>query len=136
MLPMNPIDELATILANQDVAQTQREALIDLVVWAMYIDGRIQYEENEQIDEVVEQLSASTLLPMRPYLYSAIAKIRDAWNDPARAERVLEDINNRLGNDEMRHAAYALCETVTRADGELADAEQAFLEQLQRQFGL
>ena len=57
---MNPIDELATILAKQDVAQSQREALIDLVVWAMYVDGRIDYEENEQIDQVIEQLSSAT----------------------------------------------------------------------------
>ena len=132
---MNPIEELATILAQQDVAQTQREALIDLVVWAMYVDGRIDYEENEQIDEVIEQLDTATL-PIRAYLYTAIAKIRDAWNNPNRAERILNDIDTRLGNDEMRHAAYALCEAVTRADDELVGPEVAFLERLQRQFGL
>ena len=132
---MNPIDDLATILAHQDVAQTQREALIDLVVWAMYVDGRIDYEENEQIDEVIEQLSTATL-PIRSYLYTAIAKIRDAWNDPDRAEGILGDIDTRLGTDEMRRTAYALCETVTRADDHLIGPELAFLERVRHQFGL
>ena len=68
---MNPIDELATILAKQDVAQTQREALIDLVVWAMYVDGRIDYEENEQIDEVIEQLSTARIVASSPLNHAA-----------------------------------------------------------------
>ena len=133
---MNPIEELATILENQNVAQSQREALIDLVVWAMYVDGRIDYEENEQIDEVIEQLSTSSKIPIRSYLYTAIAKIRDAWNDADRAERTLNDIDTRLGTDELRHAAYALCEAVTHADDQLAGPEVVFLERLQQQFGL
>ena len=132
---MNPIDELASILAKQDVAQSQREALIDLVVWAMYVDGRIDYEENEQIDEVIEQLDSATL-PIRAYLYTAIAKIRDAWNHPDRADRVLADIDTRLGNDAMRRTAYALCETVTRADDQLVGPELEFLERVRHQFGL
>ena len=132
---MNPIEELATILEHQDVTQTQREALIDLIVWAMYVDGRIDYEENEQIDEVIDQLSTATL-PIRSYLYTAIAKIRDAWNDPDRAERILSDIDTRLGTDAIRRIAYALCESVTRADDQLIGPELAFLERVRHQFGL
>ena len=132
---MNPINELTTILAKQDVAQSQREAVIDLVVWAMYVDGRIDYEENEQLDEVIEQLSSATH-PIRGYLYTAIAKIRDAWYDPDLAEGALADIDTRLGTDEMRRTAYALCETVTRADDQLVGPELAFLERVRHQFGL
>ena len=133
---MHPLDHLATTLAHQDVAQAQREALIDLVVWAMYVDGAIKHEENEQLDEVVEQLSASTMISMESYLYTAIARVRDLWNVSERQARFLESIRERLGDDDMRETAYALCEAVVRADGELADAEQAFLRQVRRQFAL
>lgn len=133
---MNPIKDLGTILSSQKVAQAQREAMVDIAVWAMYVDGTIKYQENARVDEVVEQLSTSTAIPLSQYLPTAISKIRDVWMDPSKSERILEEISNRLGSDEMRRTAYALCETVTHADDELAEAEQAFLERVRRQFGL
>ena len=133
---MNPIDDLATILSNQEVAQSQREALVDIVVWAMYVDGSIKHEENVQIDEVVTQLSATTAIPLTQYLPTAIAKIRDVWTTSDKSDQLLATINERLATQEMRNTAYALCEAVTRADDELADAEQAFLARLRNQLGL
>jgi uncharacterized tellurite resistance protein B-like protein len=76
------------------------------------------------------------MIPMRTYLYTAIARVRDLWNVSDRRERFLEGISDRLGDDAMRQTAYALCEAVVRADGELAEAEQAFLRQVRRQFGV
>lgn len=133
---MDPIKELATILSSQKVAQAQREALVDIIVWAMYVDGSIKHEENVQVDEVVDHLSTATPLPLSQYLPTAIAKIRDVWMDSDKSEHLLEDINKRLGTTDMRRTAYALCEAVTHADDELVDTEQAFLTQIREKLGL
>ena len=133
---MNPFDDLIPILTRRDLTQAQREALVDLVVWAMYVDGTIKHEENEQLDAVLKQLSTAAPIPMDRYLYTALAKIRDAWSDPERSERILTNIDARLETAEIRRTAYALCEAVTEADGELATTEATFLERVRRQFGL
>jgi len=133
---MNPFDDLIPILTRRDLTQAQREALVDLVVWAMYVDGTIKHEENEQLDAVIRQLSTAAPIPLDRYLYTAIATIRDAWHDPARSERILAHIDTRLATPEIRHTAYALCQAVTQADGELATTEASFLERVRRQFGL
>lgn len=132
----NPLDHLAQTLTAQAATQPQREALMDLAVWAMYADGRIQHEENEQLDAVVDHLSAGTVLPLRSYLYQAIAKVRDAWNDPERSEKLLDDIDRRLGAQPLRQAAYALCEAISHADSDLAAAEHSFLNRVRDRFHL
>ena len=131
-----PLDHLAQTLAAHDADQPQREALMDLAVWAIYADGRIQHEENEQLDAVVEQLSVGTLMPLRSYLNQAIAKVRDAWNDAERAETLLDDIYRRLGSQPLRQTAYDLCESLSHADSDLADTEQVFLQRIHDRFGL
>jgi tellurite resistance protein len=133
---MNRFDNLSDVLEKQDVSQTQAEAFVDLAVWTMYVDGAIKYQENDQVDEVLNRLNAVVDMPLTPYLNKSIATFRDVWHDETQAERALTDIAARLGNDTLRRAAYDLSEAMARADGDLAEEEQAFLDQVRQYFGL
>jgi tellurite resistance protein len=133
---MNPFDNFSDVLAKNDVSQTQSEAFVDLMVWAMYVDGAIKYQENAQVDEVIKRLNAVADMPLTPYLNQSIATFRDVWHDASQAERAMTDIAARLGNDTLRQAAYDLSEAMARADGELVEEEQAFLDQVRQYFGL
>ncbi|HMB91855.1 MAG TPA: tellurite resistance TerB family protein [Rhodothermales bacterium] len=133
---MNPFDNLSDILDKEDVSQTQSEAFVDLVVWTMYVDGTIKYQENAQVDEVIKRLNAVADMSLTPYLNKSIATFRDVWHDETQAERALTDIAARLGNDTLRQAAYDLSAVMARADDDLAEEEQAFLDQVKRYFGL
>jgi tellurite resistance protein len=133
---MNPFDNLSDVLDKEDLSQSQSEAFVDLAVWTMYVDGAIKYQENDQVDEVIKRLNAVAEMPLTPYLNQSIATFRDVWHDETQAERALTDIAARLGNDTLRRAAYDLSEAMARADGELAEEEQAFLDQVRQHFGL
>ena len=133
---MNPLDHLATTLANEEITQAQREALIDIAVWAMYVDGAIKHEENEQVDEVIQSLDNAAAIPLSQYLYTSIAKVRKGWNDQEGSEVLLKNISDRLESPEMKRTAFALCEGVTHADDDLADTEQAFLDRVRQHFDL
>lgn len=133
---MNPFDNLSEILGKNDVSQTQGQAFVDLMVWTMYVDGAIKYQENAQVDEVIKRLNAAVDMPLTPYLNQSISTFRDVWHDASQAERAMSDIAARLGNDTLRQAAYDLSEAMAKADGELAEEEQAFLDQVRQYFGL
>ena len=133
---MNPFDELSAVLKQQDVTQTQREALIDLVVCTMYIDGAIRYEENEQLDEVVARLDLDAEAPLTLYLYKAIAHLRDLWHDAEQTDALMAEHAARLDTPALRHAAFSLCEAVARSDDDLAAAEGDFLGRLRRHLQL
>lgn len=132
---MNPFDDLSAVLKAQDVTQAQREALIDLVVCTMYIDGTIRYEENEQLDEVVARLDLDAEAPLTLYLYKAIARLRDFWHDTEQIDALLAEHAARLDSPALRQTAFALCEAVAQSDDELAEEEGDFLGRLRRHLG-
>lgn len=117
-------------------AQTQREAMVDLLLWTMYVDKRLSLPESEKIDQVAESLTWTSTTPMSQYLSLSTSKVRDILADEDKSDQFLDDIYRRLGSDEMRYQAYDACCDLAQADGEVAQAEEQFLTTLKTKFGV
>lgn len=116
--------------------QSQREAMVDLLVWTMYADNVLTLPENDRIDQVTEEMSWSSPMPPQQYVNIAIAKVRDAIDDPEQGETLMNDISDRLGSSKMRMHAYEACRDLAKADGEVADKEMRFLGTVKTHFGI
>jgi uncharacterized tellurite resistance protein B-like protein len=122
---------------ESDADQQQRKATMDLVVWMMYADSAITLPESDAVDRIVEELSGDdTALPLEQYVGSSTAKVRNALGDEEASEQLLTDIHERLGTPEMRQRAYDACRDLARADGHMADEEEAFLSTVRARFGI
>lgn len=116
--------------------QSQREAMVDLLVWTMYADNILTLPENDRIDQVTEEMSWSSPMPPQQYVNVAIAKVRDAIDDPEEGEAFLNDISDRLGSAKMRMHAYEACRDLAKADGEVVDKEMHFLSTVRTHFDI
>lgn len=116
--------------------QSQREAMVDLLVWTMYADNVLTLPENDRIDQMTEEMSWSSPMPPQLYVNVSIAKVRDAIDDAEASESLLNDISDRLGSEKMRMHAYEACRDLAKADGEVADKEMRFLSTIKTHFGI
>jgi uncharacterized tellurite resistance protein B-like protein len=114
--------------------QKQREAMVDLLIWTMYADNVLTLPENEKIDQVTEEMEWKSATPAQQYIYVSIAKVREALDDPTKAESLLDDISERLSSDEMRMRTYEACRDLASVDGEVADKEMHFLNAVKKHF--
>ena len=114
--------------------QKQREAMVDLLIWTMYADNVLTLPENEKIDQVTEEMEWKSATPAQQYIYVSIAKVREALDDPTKAESLLDDISERLSSDEMRMQTYEACRDLASVDGEVADKEMHFLNAVKKHF--
>lgn len=119
-----------------ECAQPQREALLDLLVWVMFVDHHIAAPEQAQIQRAARDLAWEGYQSVDLYLDAAVRRARDALASAPTAERYLEDIAARLGDAATMTRAYQACREVAGADGEVAPAEQALLDRVRARFGL
>lgn len=120
--------------SQADASRKEREAVIDLLVMTMYADRFIDSAENDAIERVTSEISDNSALPLAQYLGTSIAKVRRVLGDEERQRTLLQDISERLHTDRMRTLAYEASRAVARADDQMADDEEQFLDRVRSMF--
>ena len=128
------ITEFFIDVETGSVKQSQREGLIDLLIWAMVVDGSIAFAENARFEQVLNHLHWQSPLQIRQYLGMAYARIRPAVDAGQDRDALLASITKRLATKNMRDKAYDLVEELAAIDARLSDEEQKLLELLRRAF--
>jgi len=98
------------------LTQPQREAMIDLLLAAMYADNRVALEEDEQIATKLHALSWESGTAPGTYLDTATARAREAMNTQDGEVRILESIRDRLATTDARKRAFDLCVSLLNSD--------------------
>ena len=133
------IDTLRKLFEKGDetgMQQREREAMVDLLMWTMYIDKVLTLPESDKIDRLAEDLTWTSSTPVGQYINASTSRVRDALGDKDKAAALLEDIHRRLDNEEMRREAYEACCDLAQADGQVADEEAQFLTLLKRELNV
>ncbi len=115
--------------------QTQREALVDLLYYAIYADNHLSTLEEHRITEELAAIHWDGAISLDHCVNRAITRARDARSDRSANESHLASIKERLGSESARSKAAALCEEVLRADG-MADKERNFLKDVRAALAL
>ena len=97
--------------------QPQREALIDLLVFAMYIDNHLSLAEERVLDEQKESLAWAGDRSVEAYVDHATSRIRELRGSEEGRANLLDYIRERLGDFEERERAWFVCESLLSADG-------------------
>jgi len=118
------------------LTQTQREAMIDLLLAAMYADRRVALQEDENIAAQLHTLSWDSGTAPETYLDQATAHVRDAVATKEGEVRLLEDIRDRLGTREARQHAFDLCVTLLKSDATETAEETRFERDIKMLFDL
>ncbi len=115
---------------SHDLAQTEREAIVDLLHLCIYADAHIALEEGDLIADVVETIGWDTRLAFGSYESKSIAAARAAKGSPESKAAFLAFAAERLPSAESRALALDLCKQLFSADGSTAEKEAALLEDI------
>jgi hypothetical protein len=120
---------------GKSLIQTQREALVDLLVWTMFVDRHIAAAEEELVEQMAEALPWDSPHPWQLFLDSSIRRTREVLGRTDAEAEYLQDITTRLVDPGAREHAYLACEELVAVDGEIAGPEKAHLERLRVKLG-
>ncbi len=131
----NLFGKLLDLLGDQpggddDAAQQEREALVDLLVWTMFVDRHVARAERSYLAEQGRGLKWEGVYELDLYIDASTRRVRDALGSETAEAAYLEHIVARLGDEQARARALEACQALAEADGDLAPAEEAHLERL------
>ena len=110
-----------------DLSQKEREAVVDLALWAMYVDGSLKLEETTAIYTLENEASWESGIPLGQYVRSSLPLVRDALSDSAARERLLGGIADRLRTSRARSLAFAAAREMIGVDGTVGGREAEWL---------
>jgi hypothetical protein len=115
--------------------QTQKEAMVDLCLLGMYSDDLISLAEQDFMEDESTHLQWESGISFNGYLQRTIPKIRAAKDNPQTVKELLQNVGERLGNDDMKRKAGDELEKLLAADG-IAKIEQEFLAEAKAAMGI
>ncbi|NEQ52018.1 MAG: hypothetical protein F6K11_18075 [Leptolyngbya sp. SIO3F4] len=113
------------------VSQIQREAMVDLCLLGMYSDSKLSIDEQDFLDEEFDKLSWESGISFGSYLQRVIPKVRTATDDAVQRESFLQDIVQRLGDDDFKQTAMDLLQELLAADG-MVQTESKFMADVKK----
>ncbi len=116
--------------------QVEREALIDVLLMAMYADNHLATEELALLEREQGRLNWRSPTPPELFVRERTTKVREALADPQVREELLHSIQSRLFSPSSVMRAYVLCKEVLLSDGVQTDEETLFLETLRLYLGV
>lgn len=116
--------------------QGQREAIVDLLVFGMYSDGKVSLAEDQLIQRRLEAMDWQAVESVENYYDRAVTRVRDVMGYPESRRSFLAGIGERLGDAATRERSFDLCHQLFLSDGEQSDAEQALERELRGALGV
>jgi len=119
---------------QREAQQQQREALLDLLILAMFADRHIAAPEQAAVRERAAALPWDSPRPLDVFVDSSVRRARRVLGDVEAEREYLADIGQRLGDAEARRAALVACEELAHVDGDLSAAEEELLARARTSF--
>ena len=122
-------------VAVHATADSEHEAVVELLLLVMVADRHISGEELDEIRTISEDSGwESDTFSFDQHLGPAMAKVRAALSDDA-IGALLDDIDERVSSSVLRAELFSAARDVAGVDHQVDDAEQSLLAQVAARFG-
>ena len=118
------------------LAQSQREATLDLLILGIYADNTVRLSENERIYDLISPFGWESYQDAREYSQTATSRARGALESENALAAFLTGIANRLGDDDVKKLALALLARLIESDNAATESEADFYQQAKTAFGV
>lgn len=115
------------------MTQESRQALIELLFLALYLDNHLSLAEDEMLNEALESLGWDSPLPREEFILSAFESARAVADSPDRAQDFVITRAEVIKRDDEHAAGLTWLSKVLGADG-VSPTEQYFLNKLEARF--
>jgi hypothetical protein len=127
---------ISTDTDDDNLSQPQREAIVDLLLFAMYEDRRVVMQEDIFIDQHVRKMKWESGTYASTYVDMATARVRQARESAEGREHFLQRIRDRLSDPVAKQRAIDMCRELLDADKLESPEESQFLAGLPAVLGL
>ena len=121
-----------TSAQKDGLTQPQREAIVDLLNYCMYVDNLVFLAEDRLIADTVAKFNWDPKIPFDQFDVRSINNARNASESQVYRDQFLASIKDRLGTAAVKGQALELCQELFLADGARSDEEDAVLKNLRK----
>ena len=112
------------------IEQPEREAIIDLLLLAIYIDGHLSLAESSEFDTAADSLGWDSITGPSVYISTATDRARNARTNEASVSEFIAFVAQRLTSAGSKERALVLLNRLFTADGK-TESEKAFFKQVE-----
>ncbi|HXS69194.1 MAG TPA: tellurite resistance TerB family protein [Candidatus Polarisedimenticolia bacterium] len=110
----------------------QRRALLDLLILAMYADGRLDLEEDARIQRLLAGMGYETEYDRDKQLDESITRLRNYSQNPQVARTRAVELAKSFTDPEQCRGVYQLLEQQANSDNSVVPAEHEFLSAVRK----
>lgn len=118
---------------HPSITQPEREAIIDLLLLAVYIDGHLSLVESTEFDCAADSLGWESSTGPSIYFNNATDRARNASASEDSVAELIEFSAQRLNSKGSKERALVLLNRLLTADGK-TEKEKAFFKQVEAAF--
>jgi len=119
---------------RDNLSQSQREAIVDLLNYCMYADNLVMLAEDRLITDTVAKFNWDSKVPFDQFDARSVGNARNARESQVYRDKFLASIRDRLDTAAVKGKALDLCQELFVADGARSDEEDAVLQNLRKLF--
>ena len=116
--------------AKDGLAQSAREAIVDVLHYCMFADKHISVREDEFIETAARTLDWDPKISYEYYEGQSTGIVRRALADKEARDAFFQSLKQRLPNRSERELALRLADDLTKSDGTKAHSEILTLAEL------
>ncbi|MGJ8637966.1 MAG: hypothetical protein ACSHYA_01115 [Opitutaceae bacterium] len=118
---------------HPSVKQPEREAIIDLLLLAIYIDGHLSLSESNEFDGAADSLGWESSTDISVYMNSATDRARNARLNEESVAELITWVGQRLTSAGSKERALELLNRLLMSDGK-TEVEKTFFQQVEAVF--
>lgn len=116
--------------------QSQEEAFVDALTYAMIADEKIVTGEEDELADALRPLDWKGSKPLESYVNESIDRARSVADSGSSVRNYLSDVSERLGEDWIREETYYITARLAASDRSLDEFETAYLRVMVEEFGI
>jgi hypothetical protein len=117
-----------------EFTDSQRLALLDLLVLAMYLDRHLGADEDARVKRLLLAMGADNAYDRERMFGESVNRVRPYADNPETVQRHSAKLAKRFTTQEQCRQVYALLEELLACDGQVTAVEKRFLDALRDTF--
>jgi uncharacterized tellurite resistance protein B-like protein len=114
----------------------QKQALLDLLLYGMYLDGNLSSIEDRRISELLDSMTFPSEDARLRFLDAAYTRTRQRSNSPEGIRSFVNEVGKHFSTPDLRRRSFNLLESLLSSDDNVIEKERALLAAVREEFKL
>lgn len=112
----------------------QKVALLDLLLFGMYLDGNLSAVEDRRVAQLVETMGFESPDAKNRFLDAAYTRTRQRSNAPEAVKAFVSTVALKINDPDLRRRSYNLLVSMMSSDNNVAEPEREVLRIVREEF--